>query len=305
MKVSAVLPVYNGEKYLRHAIESVFAQSYGAVELIAVDDGSTDRSLTVLKEYEDRIRLVIQENSGVSSARNRGVRQSNGELIAFIDQDDVWYKHKVHRQVEIFLTHPEVSFVYSDIDIIDASGRIIEKNGLQSWDLEWVRPFIRGYLHPFPSTVMMRKDLILEQQGFSTDFVGNSHEDVELWARVCRKTDLYFIEEALTQYRRDEQDRVERRIDPDYRLLNTVTLCNKLAELCGDEPETRRHLKKILEIEAQRQAKIGKALAREGKFVDARSQFRAAWGLYKRRKHLWRYMRTFLPSQWRRLLFPR
>ena len=91
LKVSVILPVYNGQAFLREALESILRQTYRNFEIIAVDDGSTDASSEILQEYRKDISIRAQENSGVCVARNRGVEIASGDLLAFIDQDDIWY----------------------------------------------------------------------------------------------------------------------------------------------------------------------------------------------------------------------
>lgn len=105
--VSAVIPTYNRARVVSEAIDSVLGQTYPHVEVIVVDDGSTDDTLEMLKSYGDRIRLVSQENRGPAAARNRGVAASRGEIIAFLDSDDLWLPTKLERQVELLQKTPD------------------------------------------------------------------------------------------------------------------------------------------------------------------------------------------------------
>ncbi|MFA6055620.1 MAG: glycosyltransferase family A protein [Thermodesulfovibrionales bacterium] len=97
---SVIIPVYNGERYLAEAIESVLAQTYRPIEIIVVDDGSTDGSADVAKGFHDNIRYVFQPNSGPPAARNTGLRMANGNVIGFIDADDLWSNNKLSLQLE-------------------------------------------------------------------------------------------------------------------------------------------------------------------------------------------------------------
>lgn len=108
--VSVIMPVYNGELYLSEAIESILAQTYRSIEIIAVDDGSTDNSAQVVRKYGD-VRYFYQTNQGVTAARNAGISHARGDMIAFLDQDDMWPPHKLTTQVNYMLEHPEVGFV--------------------------------------------------------------------------------------------------------------------------------------------------------------------------------------------------
>jgi glycosyltransferase involved in cell wall biosynthesis len=321
MKVSVIVPVFNGERHLAGALESIFNQSYTDIEIVAVNDGSTDGTAELLRSYDDRITVIHQENRGVSCARNAGVDGATGEFIAFLDQDDVWLSHKLKKQIDVYLRHPGISFIYSDVNIIDNNGKIIEEKGMQSWDLDWIKPFIKGNLPPLPSTVMMKRDLFLSQGGFSSDFIGNAHEDLELWSRLCRVTDFFFIPEPLVQYRKDimkyvmqggmRKDISKEQMhemyvaeDSSHKFQNAITLYNKLYALYGKDREMREPLKGILRMEGRRQSTIGKHFAREGDYKEARKRFQRAWQLDKSMKHVNRYIRTALPRRWCRSLFP-
>ncbi|MGH7834258.1 MAG: glycosyltransferase [Candidatus Binatia bacterium] len=106
--VSCVVPVYNGERYLREAIDSVLAQTHQPLEIIVIDDGSTDGTADVLAGYGDRLRHVRQANAGPAAARNHGIALARGTFIAFQDADDVWHPHKLQRQMERFTARPEL-----------------------------------------------------------------------------------------------------------------------------------------------------------------------------------------------------
>lgn len=113
-KASVVIPAYNAEQFISEAIDSVISQSYPNVECIVVDDGSTDGTVAVVKEYGEKVKLVCQENSERSAARNAGVRESCGEYISFLDADDYISPEKIALQLEYLATHPEYEVVYSD-----------------------------------------------------------------------------------------------------------------------------------------------------------------------------------------------
>jgi glycosyltransferase involved in cell wall biosynthesis len=110
VKVSCVIAVYNGEAHLREAVDSVLSQTYPDLELIVVDDGSTDGTAGVIAGYGDRVRVFRQENRGVSVARNLGVAAATGEMLSFLDADDRLDPRKVALQVAAFRTDPELDF---------------------------------------------------------------------------------------------------------------------------------------------------------------------------------------------------
>lgn len=107
--VSAIIPVYNCEQYLAEAIESVLAQTYRPLEIIVVDDGSTDQSANIARSYKE-IQYIYQPNQGVSVARNTGLAAAQGEFIAFLDADDVWLPNKLKVQVEYLTEHSHIEF---------------------------------------------------------------------------------------------------------------------------------------------------------------------------------------------------
>jgi len=107
--VSVIIPVYNGAKYVAEAIESVCVQNYDPFEIIVVDDGSTDDTPSVVQSFKD-IRYIRQENNGCAAARNNGITESRGEMLAFLDADDYWAANKLHVQVGCLLNNPGIGY---------------------------------------------------------------------------------------------------------------------------------------------------------------------------------------------------
>ncbi len=117
--VSVIMAVYNGQKFIKKAIDSVLSQTFTQIELIIIDDGSIDNTATIIKSYEDkRISYYYQENSGPGAARNLWIKKSKGSLIAFIDHDDVWYKDKLFKQINYHRYHPEYSVLFTNQNLI-------------------------------------------------------------------------------------------------------------------------------------------------------------------------------------------
>lgn len=138
--VSIVMPVYNGERYVREAIESLIAQSYGNWELIVVDDGSIDSTETIINSIDDsRVRYIYQQNGGVSSARNRGLDMVRGDYITFLDADDTLPVDSLKERVAHMERNPSV-------DIVD--GKIILKDADMGRDVRVYRPYYKGELLP-------------------------------------------------------------------------------------------------------------------------------------------------------------
>jgi len=114
--VSLVIPAYNGRALIGRTIESILAQTWPAVEIIVVDDGSTDGTADVVARFGDRVRFLRQKNSGTAAARNLGLQQAKGEFFAVLDQDDLWMPHKLERQMPRFLEDPKIGVVYAGIE---------------------------------------------------------------------------------------------------------------------------------------------------------------------------------------------
>ena len=126
-KVSIIMPVYNGERFIKQAIESVLAQSYSNWELIVVNDGSTDRTADIVSRYADsRIKLVHQDNFGEASARNTALKNMQGEYLAFLDADDLYLPHHLEYIMQYFSTHEQVDAVYTDGYYINQGGKQIK-----------------------------------------------------------------------------------------------------------------------------------------------------------------------------------
>ncbi len=114
--VSVIIPVYNGEKYLAEAIESVLMQAVKPLEIIVVNDGSTDGSEKVANTFKNDICYLLQENKGASAARNLGIKLAKGSLLAFLDADDVWTAHKLELQVKALEDDPNLDMVFGNIE---------------------------------------------------------------------------------------------------------------------------------------------------------------------------------------------
>jgi glycosyltransferase involved in cell wall biosynthesis len=121
--VSAAITTYNRARYLPEAIESVLGQTWGDLELIVVDDGSTDDTEAVVSTYLDRVRYIRQENGGRSAARNAAVQVAQGEYVGFCDSDDRWLPDRLERQLAAIVQAPQVGMVHGHVELIDADGR--------------------------------------------------------------------------------------------------------------------------------------------------------------------------------------
>jgi glycosyltransferase involved in cell wall biosynthesis len=167
--VSVVVPVYNGERFLAECLESVLAQTWRPLDVIAVDDGSTDRSRDVIARFPD-VRCVVQPNRGVASARNAGIMAARGGFIGLIDQDDLWLPEKIAAQMEPLLADPSVDYV------LTRQVRFLEGDMPAP---SWVRPhFLDGVVGGFePSAALIRRSAFERIGTFDPQYVQGSDSD--------------------------------------------------------------------------------------------------------------------------------
>lgn len=214
-KVSVILPVYNVEKFVAEAINSVLAQTYTNFEALIVDDGSTDRSIEICQQFTDpRIKIIRQKNRGLSGARNTGIRHAEGEYLAFLDSDDAWLPEKLEKHVAHLESSPAVGVSFSRSAFIDQEGKSLGLSLMTEFDEEIS---LRQMLCRCPvgngSTVVIRKE-VFEDICFQDNLHGTTEnfyfdegfrrsEDFECWLRIAITTNWKFegIPEALTLYR--------------------------------------------------------------------------------------------------------
>ncbi len=198
--VSVIIPAYNGDRYIAEAVETVLNQNYPNVELIVVDDGSTDRTQQVLEPYFPQIHALSQSNQGVAAARNQGIEAAQGELIALLDQDDRFLPDKLTAQVAIFQGNPTVGVVNSGWRLIDAEGHPIST--IEPWhDLPHLTLETWLTRTPIlPSALMFRRELWQQVGGFDSRFDGV--DDVEfVWRLALAGCEAMWLPEVTVDYR--------------------------------------------------------------------------------------------------------
>ncbi len=203
MLVSVIIPVYNGQNFLAEAIQSVLDQSHRELEIIVVDDGSTDRSAAIVSSLSDeRIRLVHQENAGVASARNHGLALATGAAVAFLDHDDLWSTDKVERQLKVLTDDPSIGAVGSYLQFLGSKGPIQAFSG-QIADDKQERIAAAGFMPFPPSTIMVSRAALDRVGGFDAELVHNAGpiEDLEFLSRVAAVLRVVTVAEVLGYYR--------------------------------------------------------------------------------------------------------
>ncbi|MCY1323640.1 Undecaprenyl-phosphate 4-deoxy-4-formamido-L-arabinose transferase [compost metagenome] len=200
--VSVLLPVYNAEPYLAAALESILKQDYRRLEIIAIDDGSRDRSLEIMRRYQqadDRITIVSRENRGLIATLNEGLTLAKGDLIARMDADDISYPSRLSRQVSLFQRQPELALCGSGIDTL-LGDRIIRGTPnpiYQPASLRALSKFFTIFIH---STVVFNRRVI-PQDMLTYDAHYVHAEDFDLFRRVAERFPAVMIDEALIAYR--------------------------------------------------------------------------------------------------------
>jgi len=200
--VSVIIPAYNNAKFLSATITSVLTQTYKNIEIIAINDGSTDDTFEVLNLYVGSIKVIQSPNMGAAHARNLGLRVANGSLVAFLDSDDLWTANKIEKQ---FLT-----LIEKDLDLVYCSGKEFDGSGSM---LKTHKAKFSGNCYPYfselptvaiitlgCSTAVFKTELIEKSGLFDENFRGPA-EDWDFFRRVCRYANVGFIDEELVQYR--------------------------------------------------------------------------------------------------------
>jgi glycosyltransferase involved in cell wall biosynthesis len=210
-RVSVIVPVHNCRDYIHEALNSILSQSYSDFEVLVIDDGSDDFDYQTLHALDPRIRVLRLEGVGVSRARNAGMSQSRGDLIAFLDADDVWFPGKLEAQVRYFDHHPEVGVVFGRFirwepdtngEFAPAESLLVECSDIHEAEAErsgWIYDKLLMGLLVGMNTAMIRRVLFKRLGGFAEDMrIG---EDYDFWLRAARITQMHALNGAVALYR--------------------------------------------------------------------------------------------------------
>ncbi|MFH1754870.1 MAG: glycosyltransferase [Candidatus Latescibacterota bacterium] len=206
-KVSVVIPCFNGERFIGDALKSVLSQSFKELEVIVVDDGSSDGSRDIVEKYSSDSRVVYLShdvNKGIPAARNTGIRHAHGDYIAFLDQDDVWMQNKLTKQMQIFENDAkgEIGLVFSDLEIIqDVSGRNRSWQGKAPPGIgaksrsEVLRSLFMHNCIPIVTAIVRR--VCFEKVGLLDEEIRSGSDDYDLCFRIAMQYRLAHIAEPL------------------------------------------------------------------------------------------------------------
>jgi len=226
-EVSIITPLYNGSKTLEETADSVLGQDFKEWEWIFFDDGSTDETIEIAEKikqkYPDKIFLYTHEsnrNHGTAYTRNRAFEKSTGNIISFIDQDDIWYEKRLSHQLNLFRNKPECAMIwgpalywYSERSFVQSVG--LNGNGLKSGIYE-PPAFIEIFLSnlkgtPLPSASLVRRKEFENVRGYEESIRGS--EDIVLWLKLSEKYPICFDEEVLIKYRKHQDSTLRKAND--------------------------------------------------------------------------------------------
>lgn len=204
--VSVVIPAYNVEKYIKRAIDSVLHQTRAVDEIIVVDDGSTDRTVSLVREYGERISLFSQTNAGPSAARNFGISKSSGDYLAFLDADDVWLPEKIQLQLEAIKKQPEYPWCFTNLKVHNCNdgkekihidpetvARLVSHDTVSAFTL------LKNGIDICPSVLLIKRDVLLDAGCFETAL--RYGEDIDLYLKTAYRHEKFlFIDIPLVTY---------------------------------------------------------------------------------------------------------
>jgi len=255
-RVSVVLPTYNRGWIIGQAIDSVLDQDYKNLELVVVDDGSIDDTPQLLSAFGDRLRIIRQENQGVSAARNAGIRAATGELIALLDSDDTWLPGKVTAQVAFFMANPAALICQTE-EIWIRNGVRVNPGKRHRKEAGMIFERSLALCLVSPSAVMMRKSLLDEVGLFDESLP--ACEDYDLWLRIAWKHPIHLIDQPLIVKRGGHDDQLSRLPELDkYRIQSVARLLHSGVLSLDQADAARAMLKTKCAIYAQGCRKRGK-----------------------------------------------
>lgn len=257
-RVSVIIPSYNCARYLGRAIDSASEQTYKDYEIVLVDDGSTDDTKDVAMRYGKKVTYLYQQNQGLSAARNQGISKASGELLAYLDADDMWYPEKLERQVAFLDAHQECGIVHSEMSIINEQDEVLHVRFYE----ETQRSVPQGYClrqllmrcHIQPVTVVERRNVFDLVGGFEKQLL--VAQDYLHWIMIAAEGQaIGYLVEPLGKYRWRAGSLIENR----PRLLEDyVRICDILLH---EKPIASRHGAECADILRARSYKVQRELA--------------------------------------------
>ena len=285
-KVSVIIPTYNRTEYVTQAIDSVLAQTYMDYEIIVVDDGSTDKTREVLEPYMDKITYIYQENTGVSAARNTGIKAAKGEWIAFLDSDDEWLPGKLAVQIRAVERHPQLVAHMVNVNLTNYNDPYPNSFLHCKFPFEGNEgiiddPFIPHFKYrtiAMPVAIMCLKECAIKAGLFDESFVCG--EDYDFVCRLALQGSWgYCWDELAMMYRRCEKTVSLSTLKKDY----TVTLRNRIkthSKLLENQKLTKHERRVTAKLLSSNCRELGQHLLLKEDYKRARESFRLAFHSY-------------------------
>ncbi|MFA5118286.1 MAG: glycosyltransferase [Candidatus Omnitrophota bacterium] len=273
--VSVIIPTYNYGKFIFEALDSVLKQTYNDLEIIVVDDDSTDNTREIVtryvKELPGTLTYIFQKNKGPGAARNTGIARARGGYVAFLDADDIWLPGKLQLQIEVFRSCSDVGFVHTDNSLFSSTGPInnyrfgITAESQMSGN---IFPYLLRECIVRTSTVLIKKSCVAKVGLFEETYSG---EDYDYWLRTAKICKAGYIGEALVRCREHPEHLVRRDINKTYTNVRRVirNTIQRFPEIQND-PECRIGLRFR---EAKCYFEIGYHYFCQGELQEARKNF--------------------------------
>lgn len=203
--VSVITPVFNGASWLEEALDSALAQTFPFLEIIVVNDGSTDDSLAIARDkarIHGRIRVIDQDNAGLPNARNRALKMARGAYLALLDADDAWFPHHLQVVMQAFERDPDLGLVHANIERVDADGARVNIPA-RSWheDMDAFEALALRHEHVSCPTAVFTRLAVDTVGGFDPRFTGLGCEDRDLWLRIAARFRIRYLDEVTARYR--------------------------------------------------------------------------------------------------------
>jgi len=242
--VTVVLPVHNGERYIKEAIDSCLKQTYNNIEILVVNDASTDNTREILKEYEEKIRVLdIEKQTTLGAVLNIGIRASKGTYIARIDSDDIMYPTRIERQVELLEQNKDVVVVGGQVDIIDGDGNITGEREYALRDRDIRRTFFWSQPFAHPATTF-RKNIALDVGLYPEDLP--KVEDVDFFFKMSTRGKFANVNEKVLKYRVTFNTESQAKMVDHFKRTNAVR--KKIVKELGIKPNLRQFVLWKLEV---------------------------------------------------------
>jgi glycosyltransferase involved in cell wall biosynthesis len=271
-KLSVIIPTFNHGQYLMRAIDSVLGQTYKNLEIIVVDDGSTDNTKDQARAYDGLITYIYQPNKGLADARNTGIKASLGEFIAFLDADDWFLKDNLQIKMSFLESHRDAAWVYSDWQYVDEEGNYL-KRGAEKF--KYAAKKLNGYIFQelvhnrnfiSPCTVVVKKTVLEDVNYFDPNVI--CQEDLDLWLRISLKYPAHYMDKVLVYVTVHPKS-----LSTDFTkwVNGNAVIADKLKDLIPDNFQGRQKL--MNKIIADKHTFWGRDFSRKGQFSKAIQEY--------------------------------